>query len=617
LSFATAPGAKPKAKGKQPKGKPAPKKPPVKGKQKPAKPPKPAPKAKEKPPAKGAKPPAGKGGKGAPGAVAKDKKGAKPPAKQPGGGGGGGNKGDTESSLHTPKYKIKIGKTPKELPAAVASRLVEIVVDQAVDMADMCTIVIRNDDFSISDNEDYKPGSKVDIELGYEEHGAKLTKCFQGEVTALKADFPRRGSMNVRIVGYTEYHRLMRGKHMRAWEQKSYSDIAKAIASECKLQAAVDPTQGQHEYVFQRNQTNLEFLLELAERVGYEVFCGEGKLFFRKPTPGGTKIRTLKKGELLLSFNPRTSISLLPTGVKVLSYDDGAVAQVSGEAKDSDAGPAMGGDDSGPKVSAKVGPAIQVVTEQVFRKAADAKALAVALMQKACLDFVQADATVQGSADIRPGFVVEVQGVGPIFSGPYYVTRVVHDFLPTGFSTRLGLRKTSISASKPAPAGPGQDGPDGPPVGPAGPSSGVIPGGGNGKRKKKIKDLKLAVGEQPPEWALGPDGLDDGPQIKNLKLAYGKQPPPGWKPLPPPPPPKPDLANLKFGYQPAPDVPPPPPKPDLKGLKLGYAAGPSIAPPVPRVHFPPHSAPVPKAPSQDEPGADEIQDLNLGYRGGA
>jgi phage protein D len=187
----------------------------------------------------------------------------------------------TGASVHTPKYKISAGKAPQPLPASVSSRMVEIVVDQSVDMADMAKFLIRNDDFAISDAADFQPGSKVEVSLGYEEQGANLTKCFQGEICAVQGDFPRRGSMNVRLIAYTEYHRLMRGRWMRSWENIKYSDIASAIAAECKLKPAVDPTSELHEYVFQRNQTNHEFLLELAEQIGYEVFANEGKLFFR------------------------------------------------------------------------------------------------------------------------------------------------------------------------------------------------------------------------------------------------------------------------------------------------------------------------------------------------
>jgi phage protein D/cellobiose-specific phosphotransferase system component IIB len=488
----------------------------IKGLQKPTKPPligkKPKPPAVKAPVAK---PPGAKAGA--------------PPAKKPappGAAEGGGGKGDHKVGLHTPKYKIKAGKAPKPLPAAASSRLVEIVIDQAVDMADMAKIVFRNDDFAIGDHEDFKPGSKLEIELGYEENGSKLTKVFTGEVTALQADFPRRGPMTVRLVAYTEYHRLMKGRHIRAFENMTYADVAKAVGGECGLKVMADNAPGKHEFIFQRNQTNLEFLLELAEKVGFEVFAGDGTLFFRKASHDKAKIRKLKKGEQLLSFNPKTSVALMPTSVKVISWNDNDVAQVTGEAKVSDSGPKMGGKEKGVEISEKIGAAQQVFTERVFRVPDAAKALAISTMRKAALDYVQAEATCQGAGDLRPGFVVEIDGVGPIFSGPYYIVRVVHDFLPSGFVTRLGLKKTSIVVPPPGEQeqeGAGQD------------YLGDLDIGGgedeldeNGNPKKpKLKNVKLAVGDKPPPWWYDKDSdLDNPEQIRNLKLKYGPKPPP-------------------------------------------------------------------------------------------
>jgi hypothetical protein len=114
------------------------------------------------------------------------------------------------------------------------------------------------------------------------------------------------------------------------------------------------------------------------------------------------------------------------------------------EAKEEDAGSKMGGQEFAPAVSKKHGEAVNAVHERVFRKPAEAKALATAMLRRSSLAFVQAEATAQGSPDLRPGFVVELKAVGPVFTGTYYITRAVHDYLPAGFTSRLFLRRTSI-----------------------------------------------------------------------------------------------------------------------------------------------------------------------------
>ena len=60
------------------------------------------------------------------------------------------------------------------------------------------------------------------------------------------------------------------------------SQIAKQIASEMGLQADVDSTSQKFDYVFQNNQSNLNFLKQRAKRIDYEVEVAENKLIFKK-----------------------------------------------------------------------------------------------------------------------------------------------------------------------------------------------------------------------------------------------------------------------------------------------------------------------------------------------
>src|SRR4029453_17970953 len=60
------------------------------------------------------------------------------------------------------------------------------------------------------------------------------------------------------------------------------SDVARKIASEAGLQPDITATRQVHPYLFQNNQTNLEFLRERATAVGY-LFYVLGKTLCFKP----------------------------------------------------------------------------------------------------------------------------------------------------------------------------------------------------------------------------------------------------------------------------------------------------------------------------------------------
>ncbi len=377
---------------------------------------------------------------------------------KPGAGGGGGG----GAGRHTPKYRIQI--RGSDAPPALAEDVREVVVDQGADRADLFTIALANDGNRWSDSPTLKVGTPIKISLGYEETGTTLV--LDGEVTALQATYPRRGPSTLRVQGYTRYHRLKRTRFTRSWPDRSkLSDIAKKIAQEVGLADGVEDSGLLIETVYQHNQTNLQFLLELARRIDFEVFASEGKLYFRRARLDRAKVETFKWKENLISFRPRIVLSRMPTTVKVLSWDPLRKVPVPGGAGPGAEGPAMGGTATGPKLSEALGQARQQVVFETIRKDPEARALAEAVLKRATRGTVKAEAVCQGSPAIQPGMVVEMDQVGPEFGGPYYVERAVHALLPAGFSTTLHLARTSTGRTpepapkppkKPPPPPPGQ-----------------------------------------------------------------------------------------------------------------------------------------------------------------
>ena len=355
-----------------------------------------------------------------------------------------------KQSRHTPKFSVTVDGT-----SIGTDSIRSIVVDQSLEMADMFLLDLRNDDLSLCDKGTIELGKNVVIELGYEDHGGETEKVMEGRVVAVKGVFPRRGSVSLRVQGYTGHQKLTQGRKTRSFPgPKTYTQVVEEIIGadyNGLLTPEVDDSETQHEYIFQRNQTDLEFFVDLADRVGFEVYVIHSALYFKKRQHDKSSSRKLKKGELLLSFNPRTHTSIQPTGVRVQSWDPGQVKIVQGEATDKDIGPDMGGEETGADVSGKIGPAVDQVHEIPLRSDAAAKAYAIARMQDRALDFVIADAVCAGMPDLRPGLVIELDGVGDVFNGDYYITRAMHDYQPSGFTTRLCLRSTSIQKKQEPP----------------------------------------------------------------------------------------------------------------------------------------------------------------------
>lgn len=110
------------------------------------------------------------------------------------------------------------------------------------------------------------------------------------------------------------------------------SDIASQIAQAAGLSAQVTATSIQYDYVVQWQQTDMEFLLERAERIGFEVYQDGQTLVFAPCPDSGSVALTLTYSETLIRFQPRLSITGQINKVRVIGWDSKTKTIVAGEA---------------------------------------------------------------------------------------------------------------------------------------------------------------------------------------------------------------------------------------------------------------------------------------------
>src|SRR5262249_45897551 len=129
----------------------------------------------------------------------------------------------------------------------------------------------------LDDAELFSIGHIVEIKMGSVDHVETL---LVGEITGLEPEFIFNRQPGLTVRGYDRRHRLQRGRRTRTWTNTKDSKIAEEIAREARLKAEVKDSKVEHPYVLQANQTNLEFLLERARLIEYEVMVEDKKLLF-------------------------------------------------------------------------------------------------------------------------------------------------------------------------------------------------------------------------------------------------------------------------------------------------------------------------------------------------
>jgi phage protein D len=309
--------------------------------------------------------------------------------------------------------------------------------------------------FKHSDGQTFDIGNRVHIRLGY---GSRLLSMMRGRIMAISPRFPEAGppTMQVHVAGAMV---RMRDAKQPDGKEKRYAqvfdwEIAERIAERNNLKSKVTKKGPRHKLVVQKNQSDLSFLKERAERIDFEAFVhtdpesGDETLHFVERTDGRSaepiKVYKLVWGESLIEFSPVLSLTRQVSKVTVRAWDPDAKQPITGTAthKDLPQGPA--GAKSGPELATEkvIGRTKEevVVAKHVLTQE-EADELAKALLAKRSYKFLEASGRVIGLPDLRPGDNLDLVGLGTRFSGTYYVRKVEHTLGNAGYTTHFDVQR--------------------------------------------------------------------------------------------------------------------------------------------------------------------------------
>lgn len=349
----------------------------------------------------------------------------------------------------------------KDIPAALMDALDEVVVDTSLHWPDMFTLQFQDPQFEWIDSNLFDIGNPVEIgiQTGEEQGGLKGT-LITGEITTLEPDFSSQGGTTVLVRGYDKSHRLHRGKQTRTFLKQSDSDLVKKIAGEVGLSPEVDNTNIRYDYVIQHNQTNMEFLLARAERIGYQVYAAEGKLYFKKGEATQGEGPELRLGETLASFRPTLTTGHQVDKIVVKGWDPKGkqplTSQLPPDDKLNQGGMQQTGGDT---AKAVFEPAEAVIVNRPVFTVDEAQALATGLSQDLNREFIQAEGRCNGDPRLKAGWHVTLKNIGQRFSGKYFVTAATHVYNPGGYQTTFtisGRHPNSLTHLLGRANGPGQ-----------------------------------------------------------------------------------------------------------------------------------------------------------------
>ena len=346
--------------------------------------------------------------------------------------------------ISAPTFAVSVGGTP--LPVALASQVNRICVDEDVGLPSMFALELAAGDAtretSFIDGGQFAVGTEVEVKFGY---GNALQTLMAGEITSIETEFKRGTAPSLVVRGHDRRHRLLRGRKTRSFVQQKDSDIAVILGGEAGLDVKAEDSQVRHEYVLQANQNNLEFLQERARHIAYEIVIEAQTLHFRPLQSFQAEVLTLTFEDDLLEFSPRLSAMGQLTEVEVRGWSPKDKQEIVANARAGDEVSTMGGQQSGAVLAQRAfSDAICTLSDRPVASQAEADQRARAYFNRAVLGLVCAEGSCSGRADLRPGQVIKVDGIGTRFSGQYYVTATQHRYCPRrAYETRFVVRRNA------------------------------------------------------------------------------------------------------------------------------------------------------------------------------
>jgi Bacteriophage probable baseplate hub protein len=358
-------------------------------------------------------------------------------------------------NLFAPTFQIRINGTRPGID--VDKSVTDLRVVLARDAMDQASLTLANPYPKLrwthtADADLFSEGSGIEISLGYV---GELQKLFDGEITSIAPSFPETGVPVVQINATTRMHHLKQDRRTRTFTDKRDSDVAEQIARDLKLSTDVDATEEQHAYLIQAERTDLDFLLERAQRIHYQLWVDGKTLHFKKAAGDDTSTHTLvwsggQKGFApdastfpLRSFTPTMNTLHQPTEVIVRSQDPKTREAIVAKAGSSDLA-AKAGSKSGADVAQSAGrPASHLISVPVASRD-EADAIAKAVYNALADTFVTGTGATIGIPGLRAGSIVKLLGLGDRFNGDYFVTEATHAIGAGGYTTGFKVRRNAV-----------------------------------------------------------------------------------------------------------------------------------------------------------------------------
>jgi phage protein D len=212
-------------------------------------------------------------------------------------------------------------------------------------------------------------------------------------------------------------------RRTRSFNDLTDAQVIQQIAQGHGLTPQADINGSTHKVLAQINQSDLAFMRDRARAVGAEIWV-DGETLHAAPRSqrGGTTIN-LTHGAGLREFTVLADLSHQATSVFASGWDVAAKQAINEQAGDDVISAELEQDESGASIlRTAFGERKQTYAHTAPATTSEARDIATARFREMARRFVVGTGVAEPDPRLRVGIKAQLSGLGPIFSGKYYIT---------------------------------------------------------------------------------------------------------------------------------------------------------------------------------------------------
>lgn len=287
-------------------------------------------------------------------------------------------------------------------------------------------------DFEVSNSADFLPGKAIEIQAGYAlseetifkgiiiKHGIKVSS-FQSSVLVIECR--------------DEAYKMSIGRKNATFDDSLDSDVLSGILSNYGLINTVDPTAGIHEKIIQYNVTDWDFINLRAGMNSLFVLVDDGNVEIKKLDSGQAPLMTFSYGNSIIEFEAEIDSRNQFSSVKAESWD--STGQEMIEMEGQSAAIPQPGNLSNDDLANVAGLDFLMLRHSGQITDAELKAWSDATLNRSRLARNVGRLKIQGNPALKPGQVIELQGLGNRFNGNAIISAVRHEIADGSWFTHL------------------------------------------------------------------------------------------------------------------------------------------------------------------------------------